>query len=124
MGRVLFAGKNSVEQLVEIIKILGTPTAEEVKIMNPNYTEQSFPSIKAKDWQQVFGQTRSGDISEVVDLTSKILRYIPTSRYNAYKAMAHPFFKELKLATTTLPDGSPLPQGLFSFTPEGNFLRI
>jgi len=98
---------------------LGTPTAEEVKIMNPNYTEQSFPSIKAKDWQQVFGQTRSGDISEVVDLTSKILRYIPASRYNAYKAMAHPFFKELKLATTTLPDGSPLPQGLFSFSAEG-----
>jgi len=119
LGKVLFAGKNSVEQLVEIIKILGTPTAEEVKKMNPNYTEQSFPSIKTKDWGSVYGQVRNNvDISELVDLTGKILRYIPESRFNAYQAMAHPFFKELKSTSVTLPDGTPLPTGLFSFAPE------
>jgi serine/threonine protein kinase len=28
---------------VEIINVLGTPTREEIKCMNPNYTEFKFP---------------------------------------------------------------------------------
>jgi len=34
----LFPGESGVDQLVEIIKVLGTPTREEIKCMNPNYT--------------------------------------------------------------------------------------
>jgi len=119
LGRVLFAGKNSVDQLVEIIKVLGTPTPDEVKVMNPNYTEQSFPSIKPKDWSQVFSSVRKEpDLADAVDLISKILKYIPSLRLNAWKALVHPFFKELKSPTAALPDGTPLPTGLYTFTPE------
>ncbi|KAL0006380.1 hypothetical protein SO802_013941 [Lithocarpus litseifolius] len=38
----LFPGESGVDQLVEIIKVLGTPTREEIKYMNPNYTEFKF----------------------------------------------------------------------------------
>ncbi len=41
------------DQLVEIIKVLGTPTREEIKCMNPNYTEFKFPQIKAHPWHKV-----------------------------------------------------------------------
>jgi glycogen synthase kinase 3 beta len=41
-----------VDQLVEIIKVLGTPTREEIKCMNPNYTEFKFPQIKAHPWHK------------------------------------------------------------------------
>ena len=41
------------DQLVEIIKVLGTPTREEIKAMNPNYTEFKFPQIKAHPWNKV-----------------------------------------------------------------------
>jgi hypothetical protein len=34
---------------------LGTPTREEIKCMNPNYTEFKFPQIKAHPWHKVFG---------------------------------------------------------------------
>ncbi|KVH91167.1 Protein kinase, catalytic domain-containing protein, partial [Cynara cardunculus var. scolymus] len=42
LGQPLFPGESGVDQLVEIIKILGTPTREEIKCMNPHYTEFNF----------------------------------------------------------------------------------
>ncbi len=39
LGSPLFPGESGVDQLVEIIKVLGTPTREEIHAMNPNYTE-------------------------------------------------------------------------------------
>ncbi|KAE8702009.1 hypothetical protein F3Y22_tig00110503pilonHSYRG00520 [Hibiscus syriacus] len=34
-------------------KILGTPTREEIKCMNSNYTEFKFPQIKAHPWHKL-----------------------------------------------------------------------
>lgn len=41
------------DQLVEIIKVLGTPTKEQIREMNRNYTEFRFPQIKAHPWSKV-----------------------------------------------------------------------
>lgn len=76
----LFPGESGVDQLVEIIKVvlinvlfyiftnkccfasyyfcmmcqvLGTPTREEIKCMNPHYTEFKFPHIKTHPWHKV-----------------------------------------------------------------------
>lgn len=38
---------------VGFVQILGTPTREEIKCMNPNYTEFRFPQIKAHPWHKV-----------------------------------------------------------------------
>ncbi|KAL0672968.1 hypothetical protein Bca4012_000949 [Brassica carinata] len=53
LGQPLFPGESGVDQLVEIIKVLGTPTREEIKCMNPNYTEFKFPQIKAHPWHKM-----------------------------------------------------------------------
>ncbi|QCE16860.1 serine/threonine kinase [Vigna unguiculata] len=50
----MFPRESGVDQLVEIIKILGTPTIKEIKSMNPNYTEFKFPQIKSHPWHKVF----------------------------------------------------------------------
>ncbi|KAI5013797.1 hypothetical protein ZWY2020_047289 [Hordeum vulgare] len=47
ISEAYFSWESGVDQLVEIIKVLGTPTREEIKCMNPNYTEFKFPQIKA-----------------------------------------------------------------------------
>lgn len=39
---------------MEIIKVLGTPTREQIREMNPNYSEFKFPQIKAHPWSKVF----------------------------------------------------------------------
>ena len=54
LGHPLFPGETGVDQLVEIIKVLGTPTREEVEAMNRAYTEFKFPQIKPYPWSKIF----------------------------------------------------------------------
>ncbi|KAJ2643563.1 glycogen synthase kinase 3, partial [Coemansia sp. RSA 1285] len=46
LGQPLFPGESGIDQLVEIIKVLGTPTKEQIRTMNPNYMDHRFPQIK------------------------------------------------------------------------------
>ncbi|CAD6211695.1 unnamed protein product [Miscanthus lutarioriparius] len=112
IGQPLFPGESGVDQLVEIIKILGTPTREEIRCMNPNYSEFKFPQIKAHPWHKLFGKRMP---PEAVDLVSRLLQYSPNLRCTAVDACAHPFFDELRDPKVCLPSGRPLPP-LFDFT--------
>ena len=60
------AGESGVDQLVEIIKVLGTPSREEIHAMNPNYTEFKFPQIKAHPWAKVFSKRMPPDAVDLV----------------------------------------------------------
>ncbi|XP_022770759.1 shaggy-related protein kinase alpha-like isoform X1 [Durio zibethinus] len=118
LGQPLFPGESGVDQLVEIIKVLGTPTREEIKCMNPNYTEFKFPQIKAHPWHKIFHKRMP---PEAVDLVSRLLQYSPNLRSSAVsikliEALIHPFFDELRDPNTRLPNGRFLPP-LFNFKP-------
>jgi serine/threonine protein kinase len=114
LGQPLFPGQSSVDQLVEIIKVLGTPTKAELYAMNRNYTEFKFPQVKQYPWAKVF---RSKTPPEAIDLLSKLLCYTPEDRLKPLAACAHPFFDELRDPNFKLPrGGSPPP--LFNFTEE------
>lgn len=39
-------------------QVLGTPTREQIREMNPNYTEFKFPQIKAHPWTKVSQPSR------------------------------------------------------------------
>ncbi|XVE89514.1 hypothetical protein DITRI_Ditri20bG0002700 [Diplodiscus trichospermus] len=111
LGQPLFPGESGVDQLVEIIKVLGTPTREEIKCMNPNYTEFKFPQIKAHPWHKIFHRRMP---PEAVDLVSRLLQYSPNLRCTALEALIHPFFDELRDPNARLPNGRFLPP-LFNF---------
>ncbi|KAH7280429.1 hypothetical protein KP509_37G066900 [Ceratopteris richardii] len=113
LGQPIFPGESGVDQLIEIIKVLGTPTREEIKCMNPNYTDFKFPQIKAHPWHKIFHKRMP---PEAVDLVSRLLQYSPNLRFTALEACIHPFFDELRDPNTRLPNGRPLPQ-LFNFKP-------
>lgn len=122
LGQPLFPGESGIDQLVEIIKVLGTPTRDQIRTMNPNYMEYRFPQIKPHPFTKVF---RRGTPSDALDLIAKVLDYTPTTRLSAFDAMCHPFFDELRdpgtiLPDTRNPDGQPrkLPD-LFNFTQNG-----
>jgi len=53
LGQPLFPGESGIDQLVEIIKVLGTPTREQIRTMNPNYMEHKFPQIKPHPFGKV-----------------------------------------------------------------------
>lgn len=121
LGQPLFPGESGIDQLVEIIKVLGTPTRDQIRTMNPNYMEHKFPQIKPHPFNKVF---RKAD-ANAIDLISCLLEYTPTERLSAIDAMVHPFFDELRDPSTRLPD-SRHPNGpikdlptLFDFTRHG-----
>jgi len=113
LGQPLFPGDSGVDQLVEIIKVLGTPTKEEIRSMNSNYIEFKFPQIKGCQWKKVF---RSKTPEDAMDFIAASLAYTPSKRLLPLEGCAHPFFDELREAGTELPNnGGPLPP-LFDFT--------
>ncbi len=84
LGQPLFPGESGVDQLVEIIKVLGTPTREMIHTMNPNYSEFKFPQIKAHPWQKVF---RSRTPPDAIDLINRLLVYNPERRLTPIEAL-------------------------------------
>ncbi|XP_053679822.1 protein kinase shaggy-like [Anopheles nili] len=112
LGQPIFPGDSGVDQLVEIIKVLGTPTREQIKEMNPNYTEFKFPQIKSHPWQKVF---RTRTPPDAIALVSRLLEYTPGTRITPMQACAHPFFNELREGSKFLPNGREFPP-LFNFT--------
>jgi len=119
LGQPLFPGESGIDQLVEIIKVLGTPSREQIKTMNPNYMEHKFPQIKPHPFQKVF---RPRTTPESIDLVSKLLEYTPTARLSAIEAMTHHLFDELRQENTRMPNGKELPR-LFDFTKEELSIR-
>lgn len=113
----IFAGESGLDQLVEIIKVLGTPTREHIKAMNPEYKDyKQFPSIQPHPWNRVFSE----DTPELaMDLVSKMLVYTPTARALPLQVCAHPFFDELREIYADPSNEMKLPP-LFDFSPEGS----
>jgi len=54
LGEPIFCGESALDQLAEIIKVLGTPTQEQILQMNNSSEEVKLPKIKAKPWNKVF----------------------------------------------------------------------
>lgn len=105
LGRPLFPGESGADQLVEIIKILGTPNKEQILSMNPKYNEFNFPQIKPIPWSKVFRQKLPAD---AIDFISKVLIFSPSQRLTPIQALLHPFFDQLREEGTLLPNGDPL----------------
>ncbi|XP_075438143.1 LOW QUALITY PROTEIN: glycogen synthase kinase-3 beta-like, partial [Ascaphus truei] len=112
LGQPIFPGDSGVDQLVEIIKVLGTPTREQIREMNPNYTEFKFPQIKAHPWTKVFKPRTS---PEAIALCGRLLEYTPDTRLSPLQACAHSFFDELRDPNIRLPSGRELPP-IFNFS--------
>jgi len=119
LGQPLFPGESGIDQLVEIIKILGTPTREQIKTMNPNYMEHKFPQIKPHPFVKVFRPRTS---PEAIDLVSHLLEYTPSMRLGAIEGMIHKFFDELRQEGVRMPNGREFPR-LFDFTREELSIR-
>lgn len=113
LGQPLFPGDSGVDQLVEIIKVLGTPTKEEIRSMNSNYIEFKFPQIKGCQWKKIF-RNKTPDVA--MEFIAATLAYTPSKRLKPLEGCAHPFFDELRKEGVELPNnGGPIPP-CFDFT--------
>jgi len=121
LGSPLFQGGSAVDQLVEIIKVLGVPKPTEVLAMNPDYDKFVFPQdLPPLSWEKVFSNVSYQDDPmppEAIKLLEKFLKYDPNKRVLPFAALADPFFDELRLPEVKMPNKSRLPP-LFNFTEE------
>lgn len=113
LGRPIFSGMTSVDQLVRIIQVLGTPTEEQMREMNPTYTDIKFPNVKQKDLKKVFPRNTP---EMAVKLVMQFLQYEPLKRTSAINALGDPFFDELRNPSTKLPACVKKLPELFNFT--------
>jgi glycogen synthase kinase 3 beta len=95
-GLPLFPGENGVDQLVQIIKVLGTPTTDDMIAMNPNYTEFKFPMIKANSWDKAISRLAISTTDGAVELLSGILQYDPKRRWSSAQILSSSFFDDLR----------------------------
>lgn len=115
-GHPLFPGATGPDQLVEIMKVLGTPSYEDIMDINHNITNIRLPPVLVPmPWHKIFSKQQLS--YDATNLISQLLVFSPKKRLDALSACAHPFFKELRTRGVMLPDGSPLPP-LFDFTKE------
>uniref|UniRef100_A0A0R3RUR2 Protein kinase domain-containing protein n=1 Tax=Elaeophora elaphi TaxID=1147741 RepID=A0A0R3RUR2_9BILA len=106
LGRPVFPGDSGVDQIMEIIKILGAPSKAYIHEMNPNYNERTFPPFRPRSWMHVFRPAAS---LEAVNLVSIVLVYPPHQRPSPLEACAHSFFDVLRKPGTKLSNGRDIP---------------
>ncbi|AWU74037.1 uncharacterized protein C5L36_0A06310 [Pichia kudriavzevii] len=103
LGHPLFPGQSGIDQLVEIIKLLGTPTRDEIEALNPNYIDHRFPLIKSIPFSKIFPQVEP----QLCEFFKVVFKYSPSVRISAIQGMAHAYFDQLRgesFSNSTLPN--------------------
>lgn len=88
----IFPGSSNLEQLLEIIKIIGIPTEEDGYELDKPLRKLS-KAIKAIKWANIlkFYKADPG----YIDLISRILVYDRKKRLKAAQALIHPYFESI-----------------------------
>lgn len=101
-GRPLFTGKDSIDQLARIVRVLGAPSSEDLAGMG-----QAGRRIKSSPpMQQAASKTENAFAGilpvwappEAHDLLSGLLCYNPSRRLTPGQALAHAFFRDSPIA--------------------------
>lgn len=136
-----------IDQLVEIIKVLGTPSKAQILAMNASYRDHKFPQIQPVPLSQVssplpcplishlnsFSPPSDPRIGQILpkasplglDLLGQLLQFDPRCRVDAAEALAHPWFDDLRperngQVKPTMPNGREVPQ-LWDWTVHGQW---
>lgn len=139
IGQPIFPGESSIDQLIEIMKIIGKPTHEDLVAMNPQQygpnassrsqsssasAQQAPPSVdhvlaSISDFKPLgLAKIFPAHIEKsAIDLLQHMLVYNPSKRWKGIACMAHPYFAALSDVTMKMPDGRDMPP-LFNFQQE------
>jgi len=111
-GKPFFQGETTVDKLIQIMRILGTPDNNQLQYLNKNGSLNcQFPEVKALTINKAF----SGKPKDLINLLNKIFIYEPHKRISALEIMTHPFFDDLKNLDLTQ-NGKYIIPNVFDFT--------
>jgi len=105
LGHLPFQGQDSTQQhLVEIMKLLGTPSDRDLQAMRATCYADDLPKLRPFPWERIFPPGTSAD---AIDLAQRLLRYDPDQRLTASQALVHPFFDGAQQLIDRSADTSP-----------------
>jgi len=100
-GVPLFRGRDNQDQLLHIMRIIGTPSDAQFQKMfkeTPEITLKPYPRYPKMPFQQVLPKASP----QAVDLLERLLKFDPAERISAAEALSHPYFTSV---TTPTPFG-------------------
>jgi glycogen synthase kinase 3 beta len=80
IGSPIFPGNSAVDQLTQILRVLGTPSREQLKNIDPHYKTRNFQQTRPNQLDQAF---RYGTPVEAIQFAGRMLEYTPSGRYIA-----------------------------------------
>lgn len=92
-GKAIFPGKSTINQVELIIKLLGKPSYEEFKKINPATDYGIIESMNTRK-KHSFSQYFKAASKEAMDFLRKTLTYDPDRRLTAEQALRHPFLSQ------------------------------
>ena len=90
-GVPLFRGRDNNDQLMQIIRILGTPDEHTIKRIlqeSPEIQYRPLPRLPKVPFQTLFPKVHP----LAIDLLEKLLQFDPSQRLSADEALRHPYF--------------------------------
>lgn len=112
MGKPIFPGKNSIDQLAKIIRVLGAPSAEEMVAMGQEAKRLGLkgPLNEEERRTALRNMMPPGVPEEAVDLLLGLLQYDPARRLQPEIILQHPFLEEIQtIPKPIVGSGAPSP---------------
>jgi mitogen-activated protein kinase 15 len=94
IGKTLFPGTCTLNQLNLIVKLIGKPSKEDLDDIQGSLTGllDTIKSDSKRSFEIIFKSCPE----ELFDLLDKLLQFNPKKRITATEALCHPFFKDIK----------------------------
>lgn len=112
-GKPLFPGINYDDQLIRILDVIGTPTAEDYSAIKSRHARETIRHLPLKGktpWKTLL----AGASDPSLDLLERLLTFNPSKRASVEEALQHPYFKTYHDVKDE-PTAEPLPRGLLGF---------
>ena len=89
----IFPGDSSLEQFIEIVKLLGTPSMDILEQYSSLNCATQLPNVKAANWSTIF--KRYSPMKHELDLIRGILTFDTSKRLTPFEALMHPYFSDI-----------------------------
>ena len=107
--RVLFRGRDYLDQLKQVINVLGTPPESEMYFVKNRACRRAMQTMgrkRKREWNTIYPHAEK----QALDLLDKLLTFDPAKRITVEEAMRHPYISEY-----SQPDREPICERSFNF---------